>query len=394
MASKSYYPALTGLRAIAAYLVFFHHFNPFAEQLAHASTGNYAIKVLGAIIEQWHIGVSVFFVLSGFLIGTRYLGRIEPTKAWAKQYMVNRFARIYPLYFLLTAVTFGAMLLGSTHAVYEWQASATLIDKVAALVTNFTLTRAFFHNFLYIGVPTAWSLTVEECFYISAPFILLMVQKRDRALPLFAIALLSIGLLATFIATHVQAYGEFMQPVSFMLSYTYFGRCFEFLMGIGLALWVKKRGDAPAMRGTTLLGAAICGATLAAIVAYGWGYQPSIYWRTPLSNILLNNFLLPVGVVFLFHGLIHEESRFRRLLETKVLDLLGKSSYAFYLFHLGFFSDRLQELMGRNILLLFVVMNVASVLLYKLIEHPLHSAIIRRYKKAQAPRRAEHLAPF
>lgn len=88
-------------------------------------------------------------------------------------------------------------------------------------------------------------------------------------------------------------------------------------------------------------------------------------------------------VVILFYGLIQEQTWFRQLLETKLFDRLGKSSYAFYLIHFGLFSDLLQQAIGRNILLLFVVLNVAAILLYELVEHPLHSTIIKGYKKKQ-----------
>lgn len=63
-------------------------------------------------------------MLSGFLITTRYVDRVTPNWEWAKHYMFNRFARIYPLYLLLTIAAFVAMPLRHTYAWYEWQAHA------------------------------------------------------------------------------------------------------------------------------------------------------------------------------------------------------------------------------------------------------------------------------
>jgi peptidoglycan/LPS O-acetylase OafA/YrhL len=54
VARSPYYPALTGLRAVAAYLVFFHHFRPLA------LADGWPSVVLG----QLYVGVSLFFVLS------------------------------------------------------------------------------------------------------------------------------------------------------------------------------------------------------------------------------------------------------------------------------------------------------------------------------------------
>ena len=56
MKSNTYLPALTGVRAIAAFMVFFHHFNQ--------ASFPYPIY---RVLNEFHTGVTVFFVLSGFL---------------------------------------------------------------------------------------------------------------------------------------------------------------------------------------------------------------------------------------------------------------------------------------------------------------------------------------
>jgi hypothetical protein len=59
----NYFQALTGVRAIAAWLVFFHHYNPFSIERFGS--------VINQFVQEFHVGVSVFFVLSGFLITHR-----------------------------------------------------------------------------------------------------------------------------------------------------------------------------------------------------------------------------------------------------------------------------------------------------------------------------------
>ena len=137
---------------MAAYLVFFFHFNPFV--WADHPAGSLVAEVLGAFVAQGNVGVTIFFVLSGFLIAMRYVDRIEPSWAWAKQYLLNRFARIYPLYFLLSAVVFVAMA-GGWEAWNTWGRQVGLGDKLVALFANITLTRAFLHNFYRVVLPTA-----------------------------------------------------------------------------------------------------------------------------------------------------------------------------------------------------------------------------------------------
>ena len=80
------YPALTGVRAVGACCVFFDHF-PFQPD-AHIT-----INVM-----------AFFFVLSGFLIVRIYYGAADASRAWLTGYFINRFARIYPVSFLLLSV--------------------------------------------------------------------------------------------------------------------------------------------------------------------------------------------------------------------------------------------------------------------------------------------------
>ncbi|PWT72730.1 MAG: acyltransferase, partial [Bacteroidetes bacterium] len=90
----NYYPQLTGIRAIAAFMVFFFHFNPFHEGF------------IFHFVNEFHVGVTVFFVLSGFLITYRYIDSFEFSREWFSKYIINRVARIYPMYILITICAF------------------------------------------------------------------------------------------------------------------------------------------------------------------------------------------------------------------------------------------------------------------------------------------------
>lgn len=303
--------------------------------------------------------------------------------------MFNRFARIYPVYFLLTTITVVAMLLRHTHRYYEWSAQQLAIDKVAMLLTSYSLTKGFFHMFNVIFVPTSWSLTVEECFYISAPIILLIVKKKIPKLIPLALFVIAVGVGLTLLSTRFHLYAEFMRPAYFMLYFTYFGRCTEFFIGMALALWLLNNDFRPARKGTTAVSLALMALCLAVMVFLSWDYKPTREWPMPIPTVVFNNFVLPLGVVMLFYGLICEQTFIRKVFSTSTFDLLGKSSYVFYLIHMGLFSDLLVEYVGRNILVLFIAFNVLAILLYKLVEHPIHSHLIDWFKQraaAMAPR--------
>src|SRR5579885_1934252 len=90
--------SLTGLRFYAALLVFFSHFYIFSYFL------NLQSGIWYEILQQigW-LGVSLFFVLSGFVLYVNYLTP-EKQKKNCWDFYTARFARIYPVFILTTLV--------------------------------------------------------------------------------------------------------------------------------------------------------------------------------------------------------------------------------------------------------------------------------------------------
>ena len=86
-------------------------------------------------------------------------------------------------------------------------------------------------------------MTAEECFYFLAPVLLLgVVRTRHRwaLLLAYGVALLGIGCALVVWAPH--KFG-FFASYNFLLTYTFFGRCGEFLCGMALAFFVRRRAD-------------------------------------------------------------------------------------------------------------------------------------------------------
>jgi peptidoglycan/LPS O-acetylase OafA/YrhL len=100
--------SLTGLRGLAAAWVVLYHFHQ-----ADASAG-----ALGTFLRHGYLAVDIFFVLSGFVMALSY------THLFAKGlsvqsfgvFLVRRFARIYPLYILMTCLFALMVVLGYTRA--------------------------------------------------------------------------------------------------------------------------------------------------------------------------------------------------------------------------------------------------------------------------------------
>lgn len=384
MKANSYIPALTGVRAIAAFFVFFHHYN----QLDFS----YPIQ---RTLNEFHMGVTMFFVLSGFLICMRYYGNSEITGSWFRKYIKNRIARIYPMYLFLTLLTFLLyFLIGGEASVI-----GTVQSPILILFLNIFFIRGFFDDLKFTGVGQGWSLTVEECFYLLAPVLFIGIKRNKNNLIYYPLLLLVFGITMVLVFSNFSVFG-FFKNFQFLFLYTFFGRCVEFFIGMKLALIVleKKEKILPRPVFTTMgvLGMVIAVSVLVFLPLNGreFGlYHP--------FGIFTNNIILPIAIAVLYYGLIIEKSWLQKFLSSATMQLLGKSSYIFYLIHIGVIATFLKNI-SRNtidllfnwfdnhglewvpeklndsilyIALVFVLLNLVSIVLYKLMEEPLNLAI-------------------
>ncbi len=338
-----YFSSLTGLRAIAAYLVFIHHYNP-------GSPGTIAHQVF----DQGYIGVTIFFVLSGFLIYHRYADAYFRQVNWSwRRYLQNRFARIYPLYALLLLITAG---------VTAWREHPM---SLSVFGLNVTLLKGFFNDYKFSGIAQSWSLTVEVCFYLLAPLLFLGLKRWG---PFWLTASL-VGTGVLLWATIGQlAYHGLVATLPFVFFYTFFGRGFEFVVGMWLARrWYQNR--LPAVRYPTLAG------LLTLLGCVGWQAGLPYFTVDPVqilwSEIIVYNILLPIGIGLFFLGLITQPSVVGRLLAHPSMQALGRSSYAFYLIHAGIAVSALQKLGIVHNGLRFILLVISAYLVYCLIEKPI-----------------------
>lgn len=355
-------PSLTGIRAIAAFLVFFHHYQFFKFRL----------------LNEFHIGVSIFFVLSGFLIYYRYYESSTLSGAWWKTYIINRAARIYPMYFLLTCATF----------VVEYVQKSTFNAPVFFL--NITFLHGFFKDYGgFTGIPQGWTLTVEECFYFLAPLIFTIQRKGKFWLPILGIY--AVGLVFLYIGRVLLAGtpGGFCASFEFVAIYTFFGRCFEFFVGMfaaRLVLQSRKRSNTVGKSRARELKlpngtATWCGIVgMSIIVSCMSIFQDYPHWISLFhtAGLALNNLVLPLFIGILLWGLAREVTPVSRFLGSKPMLVLGKSSYLFYLLHLGPLAGLLQILTTDQtsvmyvVLVLFITVIAVSIALFYFVEDPLN----------------------
>ena len=347
---KEQFPALTGIRAMGAAAVFFVHL-PF----------EFGYKLVIDVM-------AFFFVLSGFLIIYIYYENAAVKAGKLKQYFVNRFARIYPVYFLLVTITI--LLRHDFRPVF--------------LFKNYTLTHALFFNQPDRAIQQSWSITTEECFYLLAPFIMYLLRRFNYVVALlFGILLLGIALFVSTLPI------SFLHTSHFVFSITFFGHFFEFFCGIGLALPILQRKNANQLflsgKKYTITGSIGILMAMGVLIACNNMNDPA----QATQFILINNFILPIPIAVLYYGLIREKSIGSTILSSKTMGLLGRTSYAFYLVHVmviesiaaPFIEVHFREQHNLYVLIVFLLTQFIAFLIFAFYEEPLNIFIRKKFTK-------------
>lgn len=351
--NKQFFPALTGFRAIAAWMIFIYHFFPF-KNVNHSYP-----KWIADIIWEFHFGVDMFFVLSGFLITYRYF---DDTPIKFKKYMINRVARIYPMYFLITLLVF---------VVGYFQTGSWTLDTTIQAILSFTMTKALFSDYFLSGIPQGWTLTLEEMFYLTAPFYFILIKKNKWWLYILPIIIFIFG------SSMKHFLGSF-DNIGSPLQTNIHPYIIEFFTGIGLAMIIKKQKiSTPKYIKITYLGLFFIG-----LYTIGIGELRTILnLKTEVGKFAEMGLLSILGIAPFFWGLIHEKTIISKILSLPIMVLLGKASYIFYLIHKGFIPIFIDEHIWDNKLFLFISLNIISIILFRYIEEPANHWIRKRFAK-------------
>jgi peptidoglycan/LPS O-acetylase OafA/YrhL len=152
--SVSHVPGLDGYRAVAALLVLAFHVAESTGQTSGNDLVAYVVRPWGAL------GVSIFFVISGFLlyrpfVTAQFRDSAQPP---VDRYLMRRALRIFPAYWLAFVVF-----------VYVFGEPERTIQGLGDLVMLLTLQQGYDADKVLAGVPVAWTLTIEVTFYAFLP---------------------------------------------------------------------------------------------------------------------------------------------------------------------------------------------------------------------------------
>jgi peptidoglycan/LPS O-acetylase OafA/YrhL len=352
--------ALTGVRILAAGIVFLSHTGPPAG----------SPPWFERFVVSGYMGVTLFFVLSGFVLTLNYfdeLSRPTPAKVW--RYAVARLARVYPLYLLVLAfAVVDSMVRGAGNA--HWLQHALALqawDPDINVVNGFN--------------GPAWSISVEVFLYATLPvFAVLLARVRSTRALLVAGALViavMVGIAWWFAVDRAGLPLDDPRGAHRWLYRNPAGRVGDFLLGILAArIYLNVRRSRP--DGVSWGGWAAGGAGLTILVAmtvaavYVTSFSWDVLYAVPAVIMILGLALTPAGL-------------FARLLSRPTMVLLGEASYAFYLIHM-LVLVKMDGFMWTKVvtpavvvyeLMLFGFTLAAAVGLHVLVEKPARARIRR-----------------
>ncbi|NYE03866.1 peptidoglycan/LPS O-acetylase OafA/YrhL [Bacillus niacini] len=349
---------LTSFRFFAALAVFFSHLSYFKEY-------NYLEWLYVHIFYEGSMGVSFFFILSGFILTYNYHDKFNPLNKYnTSKFLISRFARIYPVH-ILTFIL-------SLPLLYKAFLESTLIT-LAKAIPNLMLLHSFFPirevYFSFNGV--SWSLSNEIFFYLCMPIIIYFYNKfnLNGLKPLIYIVILL--LVAT---TFAIGFSDSLIKGWLLYIFPLF-RMIEFIIGTLIAILFIKQ-------------------------PINWNKYQKYFTLFEISSLLslligmyINNFVpttFHYGLYYIpFMSLIiyifaYQMGRISKLISNRLFIYLGEISFSFYMLHqlVIRYSSYIPGIKSSPIILAifsFIISLFGSVIIYSLYEVPLRNKIKNWY---------------
>lgn len=300
---------LDSLRALALFGVMIEHFVPESVYSSLISSWKPACPL------EWGSGVTLFFVLSGFLI-TGILLRCKDIIRSTKQstgftlqrFYIRRFLRIFPIYYLTLVVA--AIIFKKVRSDFIWYLTYT---------TNLMV---FVQNSFDQYATHFWTLAIEEQFYLLWPLIILFLPQRHL-------------LKAIFITIALAPISRFIGYYGLNLSITQIGvfpvASFDALgLGALLAFYTQNHDRFKyAKRNLCKFGLWVCLPLMIYFIIISFVFR---------GTVLLNTLIRPTILSIFFVWLVSSASKgftgpIGRFLELNFLVFIGKISYGIYVYH-------------------------------------------------------------
>lgn len=343
---------LTSLRFVFALLVFMSHLwflEDCNDGMFNALHQN--------LLKEGFIGVSFFFILSGFVLSYSYKERLQNKQLSLSKYWIARVARIYPLHLLTLILAIPLSLQYMNEGLWYFK---LLLN--ATLLHGFTPSDGYYFTFNSVS----WSLSGEIFFYLAFPLLVTLLSKKAFriAIPVVYTVLILVGIYFIRDIFHHALF--YVNPLV---------RTGDFIIGMLLYRLYQQTKDTSILRkrrSATIAEVASI-ALLGIFVLFHQyipvGYRYSVYYWLPMA-VIIYTFAFSGGAV-------------SKVLSHKWLVYLGEISFGMYMIHILVFKYyyllHLQyPVLGLNIvtavaLLAFTI--ILSILSYKYFEIPVNKYI-------------------
>ncbi len=298
-------PGLNGIRTLAAFGVMISH---ITLQLSGYNLNFSLFGFKDGKVAGWTLGehgVTMFFVLSGFLITFLLMKEKEKfNKIKVRQFYIRRVLRIWPLYYLYFFIAMGIIMLSSSYSASPW---------IVVTYMFFAANIPFILEKTLLNLDHFWSIAVEEQFYLFWPLFFRIDEKKLMLLVSIIIGLLSIirVTLWYFIPFSVPALFSVVNRFDCML----FG-------ALGAMLYYRKNNLFLKIADNKVTQACALGVLLLMIV--------NLF---SFFNSILEIFVVNVMTLIIIIGQINRKNRIVNF-NNIVMDYLGKLSYGVYIIHI------------------------------------------------------------
>ena len=292
-----YIKGLDTLRAFAVMFVIIYHWGlPLPD-----GPGKHFLQEL---IPSGPFGVTLFFVLSGFLITSILLEARTTAKTRLRvirNFIIRRILRIFPIYYV-------------TIFVLTWIGYPFIRENLDWLL-SYTSNILVFRNHSWNSFSHTWSLSVEEQFYLIWPWCIVFVT--EKYLKYIFIAALLIGLMAIVFVSkiHPDTWGLLLTPA-----------CLGAFGIGGFYAWASRepRSRERFMRMIALL------MPLSIGLHFYWSFSAAGGHFNYLSRIIDS-----IISIWLIHKTMTIRSGWikTKILENPTLNKIGQISYGIYLYH-------------------------------------------------------------
>jgi exopolysaccharide production protein ExoZ len=332
------------LRALACLLVLQVHLSSFNPLTANILSGS--------------IGVDVFFVISGYIIVSS--AERLPEKGATRTFLINRFTRVAPYYYLLTLL----YLVLSHFAMHEYHSMRDLAMSFLFLPTG--------HEPV---LPEGWTLQHEIVFYGFVGVALLFTRNLKRV---------ALGFLVFFLLMQlVPPRFELVKQLKASINVEFF---------FGMLIYLYRDKLLPHFRSLAWLGAALVLLLLVMELAIevpalermkaldppgGYFRDTLFFYRFPLTMPRGLGWGIPCA--FLFVAILAQEVRLQRFDPSNLALRIGNASFTLYLLQHSFFALLFRYHVSNLLIIVAVGATLITVSLYVF---PLESVLARNVKNA------------